>query len=1144
MDRQDLKARIALMLRSKELDESALENLSQQELLAAIGVYHQELIHQNEELKLGEEKLAAAENRYEELFKDAPLGYVVFDQDLKIHSANPAFCQLLEAQSKTLAGQSLIPFIHPGSQDQFSLSLQELYQKGKAEIGELNLASTARVLTVHCSSSLLPGEGAPLIRSAMLDITAQKQAQEEIRQSNQRMNELANNSSDIFWVADPALGKNVYISPAFETVAGVSYEVVMRLPFGFLGIVLPEDWHILSEAHQRENSGEHSDVEYRIRRPDGSIRWLRDKSSPVFDENGKVVRVVGVARDITDQVLANEKLKDSEIRFRQMAENIQEVFWMFDNQQQTMLYVSPAYEAVWGRSMQDLYRDSRQYIEAIHPDDRPAMFSALVKQAHGEKTEMEYRVIRPDGSLRWIYDRSFPIFNAQNVLARTTGIATDMTERKLAEQERQARQALLEKVIQLGKKVTAIASLPACLLESYRVIREELGFDRVGLFLYDQASDTVRGVHGTDRQGQRESLEGYCERVDDAPHWRYILQSPLGLEWIDDYQALYNMPPDHTMYGVKEHVTVAAWAGDRPIGLISVDNLLSQRAIKPSDLEVLQLFAGYVGLAIANAQLNASLEQRVIERTEELRQSEMQNRLLFEEIPDPVYLLDPGGRIVRANHAYAALTKIPLEEMLGKTPLELGLISDETRRALRAPFRQAATIQNETFSTVEYPLQCRDGSRREVESRLFGLKIGSSDQILVTTRDITAQKQTEAIMRRANSELERSLRLKDEFLASMSHELRTPLNGILGLAEALQMGVYSQLTERQLKAVGSVEKSGQHLLNLINDILDLSKVEAGKVLLDLQAVDVYDLCQASLLLIDEIANKKRQGISLSVNPIGMVIKADPRRVKQILVNLLSNAVKFTPEGGALGLDVNGDALAGVVRFSVWDKGIGIAAEDMEKLFKPFIQLDSSLARKYEGAGLGLSLAQRLAELHGGSIALESVPGQGSRFTVIIPWQTPDQFDPSDFIAQVVSTDTTPFVESPSPEEFAPDQTTVLLAEDNEINIELVSDYLSSRGYRVLVARNGIEALEMTIHACPQLILMDIQMPGMDGVQATRSIRRLPDQALASIPIIAVTALAMPGDRERCIAAGVNDYLSKPLNLGELTLAMQKLLGNH
>lgn len=402
-----------------------------------------------------------------------------------------------------------------------------------------------------------------------------------------------------------------------------------------------------------------------------------------------------------------------------------------------------------------------------------------------------------------------------------------------------------------------------------------------------------------------------------------------------------------------------------------------------------------------------------------------------------------------------------------------------------------------------------------------------AEAALAAERALLARRVEErtADLSKANAELARAARLKDEFLANVSHELRTPLNTILGSGEILRSQTFGPVNEKQLKYVRNIEESGRHLLSLINDILDLSKAEAGRLVMELRPVVIETVCQASLRLIKQLANKRGLQISQSfTNLVVPTLTADELRLKQILVNLLSNAVKFTPEGGRIGLEVVGDVEHQAVRFTVWDTGIGIAKSDMSTLFKPFVQVESNLARQYSGSGLGLSLVARMTELHGGGVSVESQVGQGSRFTVSFPWPNINQEarsknGPRESAAE---TPAEPYLHRKS------DPALVLLAEDNEDNISILVDYLRIYGYRIIVARNGSEAVERAREEKPDIALLDIQMPGMDGLEATRMLRL--DPALANIPIIALTALAMPGDRERCIEAGATDYLSKPLHL--------------
>ncbi|HWQ15998.1 MAG TPA: GAF domain-containing sensor histidine kinase, partial [Roseiflexaceae bacterium] len=278
-------------------------------------------------------------------------------------------------------------------------------------------------------------------------------------------------------------------------------------------------------------------------------------------------------------------------------------------------------------------------------------------------------------------------------------------------------------------------------------------------------------------------------------------------------------------------------------------------------------------------------------------------------------------------------------------------------------------------NVAERELSQAEAARRATAAALEAERAQLARRVEERTADLMA----------ANAQLARAARLKDEFLANMSHELRTPLNSILGLSEALEEEVFGPLTERQRRSVAGIAESGRHLLALINDILDLSKIEAQQITLSLEPIDVGQVCEASLRLVTQSAQARRLSVEWSLDSRVTTLVADVRRLKQILVNLLANAVKFTPEGGHIGLEVRGDRAARVVHFTVWDTGIGIAPEAQERLFKPFVQLDSSLTRRYEGSGLGLALVARLAELHGGGVTLESSPGAGSRFTVALPW---------------------------------------------------------------------------------------------------------------------------------------------------------------
>lgn len=678
-------------------------------------------------------------------------------------------------------------------------------------------------------------------------------------------------------------------------------------------------------------------------------------------------------------------------------------------------------------------------------------------------------------------------------------------------------------------------------------------------------------------------------------------------------------------------------------------------------------------------RLNQSLERRAVE-------SETRYQQIVELAEEGIWVVDSEAKTTYVNQAMARMLDYTEVEMLGRPILDF--INETDYQTANSYIERRKQGKAEKY---EFKLKKKDGKivwtymstspvLDENGKRLWSCAL---------VYDITERKQAEEQLRQsserislANAELARATRLKDEFLASMSHELRTPLNAILGLSEALQEEVYGSLTEKQRKSLVTIEQSGRHLLDLINDILDLSKIESGKMDLQMFPVSIEDLCQASLTFVKQQAHYKNiklnftMGDSVSVAALGVAIATpraserllgrsksgiaeivvDERRMRQVLINLLSNAVKFTPDGGEVWLQVEADTEGEVLYFNVIDTGIGIAPENINKLFKPFVQLDSSLSRRYAGTGLGLALVRRIVELHGGSVSLESELGQGSRFTVTLPWKESEPIEESSLerrqaLAQMLNIHQALIVEDsetaakqvarylaeqgtaayihPCGEgtvqaalRFKPDviildlllpkvsgwevlqelkanpatqhipvlvvsvvdersqavelgaseyllkpfnrqalqsalskifsnapqrahqsalvvmpqrqqqSPLILLAEDNEANIATLADYLQLHEFQVSLARNGLEAVHIAKQQKPDLILMDVQMPEMDGLEATRLIRA--EAELATLPIIALTALAMPGDRERCLDAGATEYLTKPIGLKKLT----------
>jgi PAS domain S-box-containing protein len=389
-----------------------------------------------------------------------------------------------------------------------------------------------------------------------------------------------------------------------------------------------------------------------------------------------------------------------------------------------------------------------------------------------------------------------------------------------------------------------------------------------------------------------------------------------------------------------------------------------------------------------------------------------------------------------------------------------------------------------------------------------------------TSTDITAEKQAELAAVEAS-------RAKTDFLAAMSHELRTPLNAVLGLSEALIERTFGDLNAAQTGSLQTIHDSGQHLLSLINDVLDIARVEAGKLPIDRERAHLRSIIEESIALVHGQAVARRQRVLTEVGPTLPAVDADRRRIKQVLLNLLTNAVKFSPPGATIIVRAEPRLDLGRVLVSVTDTGRGIDRADWARIFEPFVALDRSLAREHAGAGLGLALVKRIVELHGGSVRVDSALGAGATFTVELPI-APDGPD-----APGVRP---PARARPARPGAAP---TLLLAEDNEASIVTFQGYLENAGYALRVVRDGQAAVAAAALADVDVVLMDIQLPELDGLEAIRRIRATSHGA--GLGIIALTAYAMPGDEERCYAAGASAYLAKPVRLRQLADTIERLL---
>jgi PAS domain S-box-containing protein len=903
-----------------------------------------------------------------------------------------------------------------------------------------------------------------------------KQAENELRENNSRL-ELAMQSANMAWWEMDITNGHVKFDERKTRMLGYPPENFKHYN-DFMALVHPEDSNIAMNAMQRHIDGlaDKYEVEYRILTKSDGYKWFYDIGAIIKkDSKGIPLYAAGLVIDITERKRAENSIHLAEQQYRLLFEEspVMVALTEYNNTNVFIAKCNQKFLSTLGYDQDEVIGKSLTGFYSA--DSRAKLEQSYLQTIAGILLSEERELITRDGRIVPVLLRAVPRTNAEGIVIGTQASYIDITERKQAEQALRIK----DQAISSSLNAIAIADLSGTLTYVNTAFLHAWGYD-----------------HETEVVGR--SAVQFWQQEEKAAEIIQALQTQAG--WIGELTAKRK---DNTLFDVQLTANFLKNESGQPVGMVAAFMDITERKLAETALA----------------------------------QSEQAYRTLFENVPIGLYRISAEGLLLDVNPAL--VTMLGYEDqrsLLGKhiaglyvDPADDEKFKNEMKKSnilssFVAEYRRA---DGTTFWTEDYThaVQNEAGVLLFYEGSLI---------------DITQRRKSEELIRQYASELEmrveertielvRANRTKDEFLANMSHELRTPLTGVLGFSETLLGGVQGPINEKQSRSLEMIYSSGQHLLGLINDILDVSKIESGKFELKLDNISVNDLCQSSLVFIKQLAQKKSINVEYSPTSTASRIFADPKRLKQVLVNLLNNAVKFTPEKGKVTLEVQADAKAGQIQFSVTDTGIGITLEDLQKLFKPFVQLDSSLSRQYEGTGLGLNLSKKLVELHGGSIGVESEAGKGSRFYFTIPTQTLNV--PIVEERQVVQHQTT---NKPRGENRR-----ILLVEDNAINMMVTSDYLKDRDYQVTEARNGMEAMEQALQQKPDLILMDIQMPGMSGLEAISRLRATPE--FASVPIIAFTALAMPGDRERCLEAGATEYLAKPVSMKYLSEMIENLL---
>lgn len=704
------------------------------------------------------------------------------------------------------------------------------------------------------------------------------QAEQALRESkelldeSQRMAHLGSWELDLSDLEDPSRNELKWSDESYRIFGYEPGEVGVTNGLFFLH-VHPDDRESIKKSIAAALCQEGPyEIDHRITRLDGTERICHQWARIVRNREGRPVRMLGTCQDITERKRAEQALRESEERFRQVVENIREVFWMSDPEKDQILYVSPGYEQIWARTCESLYASPRSWLESIHPEDRARVLDAsLTKQASGQYNE-EYRIIRPDGSIRWILDRAFPIWDASGEVYRVAGIAEDITERKEREKAiAEHIQTITKQVKQLTTlnqtvaAITSVLDIDNLLSTVLHLLAENLGYRRILLMLYDSQRRLVYGARVAGVSQDVERLVRGLEipiRDDGSIQAELLIHGHARL--ISDCEAA----PDYLSaevlslirkLGVTCFVCVPLKSTQRILGFVGGDR--GDDACTRDDLDLLETVAAQIGVAIDKAQAYQELEQ---------------------------------------------LTH-----------------------------------------TLE----------RRVQER---------------TRELQA----------ANEKLQELDRLKSSFVSIVSHELRTPMTSIKGFIENMRDGLTGALIQRQIYYLDRVKFNAERITRLIDDLLDLSRMESGRVTLNPTAVPVREFITDVVEAFEPMARVKGVNLTACHSTEPAVILADRDKLNQVLTNLIQNAIKFTPCGGEVRVEMQAGQ-EGDIQFCVLDTGCGIPLHELSRVFEGFYR-GKSVRPEQRGAGLGLAITKSLVELHGGRIWAESLVGKGSRFSFTIP----------------------------------------------------------------------------------------------------------------------------------------------------------------
>jgi PAS domain S-box-containing protein len=904
------------------------------------------------------------------------------------------------------------------------------------------------------------------------DITPRKEAQEALARSESRYRRLIETVPLGIEEVD-LQGRMVFLNDAYHRMLG--YE-----PGELLGRFI---WDLDPTPESREKLKEY--LEYiKAQRPrpepyisrnvrkDGRIIDVQVDWTYALDAQGELAGFLAVTSDVTDQRLVQEEMEKYNERLKEAQRVGGLGDWAWDSRSDDVTWSENLYH-LFGLDPAHPPPDYAGQQELYHPRDAARLREAVaLALEQGTPYELEMRRTNPGGQDIRVLVRGRPQRNAHGDVIGLYGTVLDISQRHRAEEKLKEATATL---------ITAMDCSPAGIVIANAPDGRVRYVNRAGL-----------AIHGCGEDYPASDIT--IERYESSWQIFHIDGSPCAPEEMPLARALLHGETCQEQFIIRrpDNEDRIVWAHAAPIRN-----------------EQGEITAGIVVFP----------DITETKRTQE----ELQN--IFDMSLDLICIADIRTiRFLKVNPAFTTTLGYTEDELLEHSFLEFIHPDDvaPTLRVIEDRLRAGDKVLD-----FENRYLCKDGSYRW----LSWLSHPRPEQgvTYAVAHDITNRKQAEKNMQAAREEAEAASQAKSQFLANMSHELRTPLTGILGMLQLLQI---TRLDGQQAEYTDNAIQAGKRLNRLLSDLLDLARIEAGKLEVRREDFDVMETMDAVIQLFQPVAAHKGLKLALTLDPsIPRSLRGDTVRLQQILTNLVGNAVKFT-EAGAV--EVEAWLLPGLeknvrrILFSVADTGIGIPDDLLAELFNTFTQGETDLTRKHQGAGLGLGISRNLVRLMGGSMAVESEPGQGTRFHFAIPFET----------AQAPQSPEPGAGPGTRPEGFP--ALKVLLAEDDRISRMSLKMQLEQDGHTVRVADNGQEALAALAEDSFDLVLMDVQMPVMNGVQATERIRRAEaGDRNRDIPIVALTAYAMPGDAERFLAAGMDDYVAKPVDLEELRRALSR-----